>query len=80
MYRKKIIQCFIASDTVPATLLKSWDIEADIFDGEILAWPVPTLFSTNPSATLDAILKAPEKVKINIKKIKIILNDTRRCH
>ncbi len=43
--------------------VKSWDLDGEYFDGDVLAGPVPTLFSSDSMASLAAILAAPEKVQ-----------------
>ncbi len=57
------------SDTVPTTLLKSWPLEADLFDGDVLAGPVPTLFTANRSSALDALISNPEKAHWDIQRL-----------
>ncbi len=47
---------------MPCVHVKSWDLNGEFFDGDILAGPVPTLFSANSLASLGAIIAAPEKV------------------
>ncbi len=59
----KLKQFEFSSDTVPCVLIKSWNLDGEWFDGDILAGPMPTLFLTNPPATLEAIIAAPEKVR-----------------
>ena len=62
------------SDTVPCILVKSWDLDGEFFDGDALAGPVPTLFSANPPASLEAMAATPEKVncKLNWKQTNTI--------
>lgn len=47
---------------MPTVLIKSWDLNADMFDGDALAGPVPTLFATDPDAAMANLLQNPEKV------------------
>ena len=41
--------------------LQSWDLKACLFDGEHAAGPVPSLFTTDIEATLQAIAAEPKK-------------------
>jgi hypothetical protein len=42
-------------DNIPVISLASWDLEADMFDGEFLSGVVPVLFSDCPPASEAAI-------------------------
>ena len=45
--------------------LSSWPLRCEMFDGDLLDGPVPTLFAEDEEAAVEAISKAPEKVKCN---------------
>ncbi len=44
-------------------MIKSWPLNADMFDGDALAGPVPTLFAVNEDEAVEAMLEYPEKVR-----------------
>ena len=50
-------------------LLNSWPAEAALFDGDIMAGPVPTLFGVDPDASLASIMAEPRKVHWDLMKI-----------
>jgi len=50
-------------------LLKSWPLEATLFDGDLLAGLVPTLFSKDVEASLAAIQGDPLKAHWDLNKI-----------
>ena len=60
---------FICRDNVPTHLLKSWEMRGDMFDGEILAGLVPTLFSDDPDRTAEAVCANPAKTHWDIQRI-----------
>ncbi len=72
--------------------LQTWDLNANLYDGATTAGPVPTLFSDDQQATIDALVADPAQahkdvVKINrynnsntITKKKIKLYLTLHCH
>ena len=57
------------SDNLPTVLIKSWPLEADLFDGDLLAGPVPSLYSDDPDASLAAITSDPLKSHWDLQKI-----------
>ena len=59
---KLILNLF--SDAVPRVLIKSWPLNADMFDGDVMAGPVPTLFAVDEDEAIDAMMENPEKVKL----------------
>ena len=50
-------------------LVESWPLTAEMWDGEALAGPVPTLFSEDPIGTLDSIKKEPGKLHWDLSKL-----------
>jgi hypothetical protein len=48
-----LFSCF--RDNVPVIWLATWDVGAKMFDGEIAAGPVPTIFSEDILATQEAL-------------------------
>jgi len=57
------------SDNLPTMVLKSWDLDVSLFDGDIMAGPIPTLFSDDCAASLSAILADPLKGHWDLMKI-----------
>ena len=51
-------------------LIKAWPLEADLFDGDQLAGPVPSLFSEDPDAALVGLLGDSLKCHWDLSKIK----------
>ena len=60
---------FIYSDNLPTVLIKSWPLEADLFDGDLLAGPIPSLYSDDPDAILAGITSDPLKSHWDLQKI-----------
>ena len=60
---------FIYSDNLPTVLIKSWPLEADLFDGDLLAGPIPSLYSNDPDASLAGITSDPLKSHWDLQKI-----------
>ena len=57
------------SDNLPTMVLKSWDLDVSLFDGDIMAGPIPTLFSDDCAASLSAIIADPLKGHWDLMKI-----------
>ena len=67
---KIIIQyTFDFSDNVPAILLDSRSLAANLFEGDVLAGLVPTLFADDPNAAEPAITSDAAKAHWDINKI-----------
>ena len=67
---KIIIQyTFDFSDNVPAILLDSRSLAANLFEGDVLAGLVPTLFADDPNAAERAITTDAAKAHWDINKI-----------
>ena len=60
---------FIYSNNLPTVLIKSWPLEADLFDGDLLAGPIPSLYSDDPDASLAGITSDPLKSHWDLQKI-----------
>ena len=60
---------FIYSDNLPTVLIKSWPLEAGLFDGDLLAGPIPSLYSDDPEASLAGITSHPLKSHWDLQKI-----------
>jgi len=45
----------IFSDNLATFLIKAWPLEADLFDGDLAAGPIASLFSLDPAKTTTAI-------------------------
>ena len=50
-------------------LLQSWMADSTLFDGDIMAGPVPSLFSEDPEASLTGITREPRKCHWDLMKI-----------
>ena len=57
------------SNNLPTAFIKSWPLEVDLFDGDQLAGPVPSLYSDDPDAALAGILSDPLKSHWDLQKI-----------
>ena len=60
---------FIYSDNLPTFLIKSWLLEVDLFDGDLLAGPIPSLYSDDPDASLAGLTSDPLKSHWDLQKI-----------
>jgi hypothetical protein len=49
--------------------LKTWDLNANLYDGATTAGPVPTLFSDDQQATIDALVADPAQAHKDVVKI-----------
>ena len=67
VYTHNIVHCF--SDNLPMYIAKSWPLEATMFDGELIAGPMPTLFCEDGEAAEEAILADPLKCHWDLQKI-----------
>ena len=52
----------IYSDNLPTVLIKSWPLEADLFDGDLLAGSIPSLYSDHQRPTEEP-LGPPEDIE-----------------
>ena len=46
---------FFCRDNVPTIKLGEWGLDCNLWDGDILAGPVPTLFADTPDVAADAL-------------------------
>ena len=60
---------FICSDNIPTYKIKSWPADSTFFDGDPMAGPFPSLFSTDSIASLAGIIKDPKKCHWDLMKI-----------
>ena len=51
------------SDNLPTFLIKSYPLEADMFDGDQPASPVPSLYSDDPDSTLGSPVRSVQVIK-----------------
>ncbi len=49
--------------------LQTWDLNANLYDGATTARPVPTLFSDDQQATIDALVADPAQAHKDVVKI-----------
>jgi hypothetical protein len=62
---------------VPAVLLAEWNLACEMFDGEVISGPVPTLFCDRPEAAKAALSNDPEKAFADLGKIlrKLVIHE-----
>jgi hypothetical protein len=68
-HEKKLLILNIYSDNVPTSLVDSWPLTTDMWDGELLAGPVPSLFTSEPEAACTAINEGLVKIHADISKL-----------
>ncbi len=49
--------------------LQTWDLNANLYDGATTAGPIPTLFSDDQQATIDALVADPAQAHKDVVKI-----------
>ena len=49
--------------------VQSWPLSTEMWDGETLAGPIPTLFSEDPMGTLENMKKEPAKLHWDLSKL-----------
>ncbi len=54
---------------MPTQLIASWPLSCTMFDGDVLAGPVPTLFAESTEEALEAITADPGKAHYDVMKI-----------
>jgi hypothetical protein len=64
-------------DRVPVVLLAEWNLTCEMFDGEVISGPVPTLLSDRPEAAKAALVNDPEKAFMDLRKIlrKLVIHE-----
>ena len=50
-------------------LVKSWNLDANLFDGELMAGPIPTFFSEDGASTLANMKQDPLKLHWDLMKV-----------
>ena len=68
-FNKDLIIIVFCSDNIPTIKIKSWPADSTLFDGDLMAGPYPTLFSSNMDASLTGIKGDPRKAHWDIMKI-----------
>jgi hypothetical protein len=58
-------------------LLSEWNLACEMFDGDVVSGPVPTLFSNRPDAAKVALANDPEKAFQDLGKIlrKLVIHE-----
>jgi hypothetical protein len=56
-FRNGNIGYFLFRDNIPTICLAQWPMEATLWDGDLIAGPVPTLFTEEVEAGTKAILE-----------------------
>jgi len=56
-------------DNIPTVRLGSWPLTAALFDGEVAAGPLPTLFGPDAETALAAITADPAKAHYDIQRL-----------
>lgn len=59
----------IDRDRVPTVLLHEWELLCNLFDGDVVSGPVPTLFSERPDAARAALEADPEKASQDLSRV-----------
>jgi hypothetical protein len=59
----------LCRDTTSTVLLQEWHLTTDVFDGDILDGPVPTLFATDVEEATAALTANPGKAYKDIQRI-----------
>ena len=54
---------------MPTVLIKSWKADSTLFDGDLMAGPVPSLFGDKPNSSLAGITAKPRKFHWDLMKI-----------
>ena len=64
-----IIYSIFFSDNVAAMHIKSWDVDCSLFDGDLMAGPIPLLFSEDHETAATNIKADPLKAHWDLMKI-----------
>jgi hypothetical protein len=56
-------------DNLPSLQLQTWEMNANMYDGVSTAGPVPTIFSEDQQATIDAMVSDPVQAHKDVTKI-----------
>ena len=60
---------FSRSDQVPTMLVESWPLSTDMWDGDNIAGPIPTIFTEDPETTSTNQTKDPAKLHWDLSKL-----------
>jgi hypothetical protein len=64
-----ILQYYLSRDNLPTVQLQTWELNANLYDGATTAGPVPTIFSDDQQATIDALVGDPAQAHKDVVKI-----------
>ena len=56
-------------DNLPTVQLQTWELNANLYDGASTAGPVPTIFSDDQQATIDALVSDATQAHKDVTKI-----------
>ncbi len=56
-------------DNLPTLQLQTWELNANMYNGTSTAGPVPTIFSEDQQATIDAMVGDPAQAHKDVVKI-----------
>ncbi len=59
----------LSSDNLPVIKLQTWPLAAELFDGDILKGPIPTLFADAPEEAEAAIRAAPIRAHSDLQRL-----------
>ncbi len=59
----------MSRDNLPTVQLQTWELNANLYDGASTAGPVPTIFSDDQQATIDALVGDPAQAHKDVVKI-----------
>jgi hypothetical protein len=60
---------YVSRDNLPTVQLQTWELNANLYDGASTAGPVPTIFSDDQQATIDALVGDPAQAHKDVMKI-----------
>jgi hypothetical protein len=60
---------YMSRDNLPTVQLQTWELNANLYDGASTAGPVPTIFSDDQQATIDALVGDPAQAHKDVMKI-----------
>jgi len=67
------VKAKLCRDNIPCLIVGTWDLNAQLFDGDVAAGLVPTLFAEDSDAAIKAINADPLKIHGDIQKINRLL-------
>jgi hypothetical protein len=56
-------------DNVPAVCVARWDLEATMYDGDIMAGPVVTLFTDDEDGARSCLVANPQRAHADLQRI-----------